>query len=97
MKRRIIALAATCALATCGMVAAPIVGDAPIASANAFTCVHFKNSSGGYSLADGCRGSQYLEKVNGRWKAAKEQPRGYKSEFMACFAGYQASSYRQII
>lgn len=95
MKSRIVSLIAVGALAAGGMLVAPAVGDAPAASANAFTCVIFKNYSGGYSQADGCRESQYLEKVNGSWMRADWKKRGHRSQFFQCFVGYQASSYRQ--
>lgn len=97
MKSRIVAFAASCALGAGGMLVAPVVGDTPAASANAFTCVIFANYSGGYSQADGCRASQYMEKVNGRWLYAKWKDRGHRSYFEPgkCFVGYQASSYRQ--
>lgn len=99
MKSRIVAFAASCALAVGGMLVAPVIGDAPVASANAFTCVQSWLVSGGWSKADGCRGSQYYEKVRGYsgYRYAPWAKRGYYSTRNVCEVGWMWSSYIQTV
>lgn len=64
-------------------------------STQVFTRVHFLNMSGGYSQADGCRASNYKERVNGRWVYAGWQNRGHRSKFNRYFVGKQDNSYER--
>lgn len=95
MNKKIISLFAAATLGASGFLTAPALVSSPDTSTQAFTCVHAVLQSGGFSLADGCRESNYKEKVNGTWRSAGWQKRGTKSRFWECFVGWQQSTYEQ--
>lgn len=95
--KKITSILAAAALTAGTLIAAPALVSSPVASSQAFTCVHFGNYNGGYSLADGCSASLYFEKMANRWFPANYAPRSYRSTFGHPRSGYQGSMYLQYI